>query len=604
LFCLPVYIKRFGKTLLACGSRSENLSQRFAGAIENQSLYVFRSLAMFKTQSLTRPVRLKWGTVLLGIAILLSQAFILHGDNWGRVEDWHPDQMVFRNLPLEKFSLIPVSYQKPPFHSYFSLSARLPAKAIAYIFQLPPATADAVELYFARLLTAFLFLSSLVVVFKITRRSFGDFSAIVLTFILGSSAGFIAFSHFLTADIPVTFWMLLSLFFAIRILYDPSHTNYILAGFFAGIAAATKYNGLGIGIGLATAHFLSYPDIQWKRVQFWKELIFNKKFMLGLAMTPAGFLIGNPYAVFDYGRFINDFMYNLTVTPVYTGESGGNGYLVFFWRIIELVGWPAFLLLCAALLYSIFYIFASKAPGMERNVLITLWVPLLVYYIYFGSFPRLETRFVLPIVPVGLLIMGPFLKQMSKCKKVWLALLFIILGYNFVSSYYVGKRFLDDPRMEAQVWVMNNVPAGSSIESSSYVPDWNLLGGVEIQDTRMPFISGRRKVFEENFQENIWVERSIEGIEVESEELLAWYSTEELLKRKPDYVAVNSLYYNRYLDNPNYPTLGEFFTFLLQEKSCYQIRFHRETETVPFWIYPKEIDTLANTMTILEKCGQ
>jgi hypothetical protein len=558
---------------------------------------------MLKTEAILKkqavPMSIEFVTI--GTAALLIIFLSLHGSSWGRVEDWHPDQMAFKNLPLESFSLVPVSYQKPPFHSYFSLAARLPAKAVAYLLQVPTSTAYAIELLFVRILTVFLFTGSVYLVYRITKRSFGSLPSIVMVLLTASSAGFIAFSHFLTAEIPVTFWMLLALFFSVHILYNPNLQNYLLAGFFTGLAAATKYNGLGMGISLVAAHFLACHEFAWFRIQFWKQSIFNKKLIFGLLMVPFGFLVGNPFALFDNARFINDFMYNLSVTPVYTGEWGGNSYLLFFVRIVEVIGLPFFLVLCLGLLFSLFYIFSSKENEVDRKVLTVLWVTFLVYYLYIGSFPRLETRFVLPIVPVALIIMGPFIRRISPYKKLWLSSLAIILLYNFVSGYYVGKRFLDDPRMDSQSWVMNNIPRGSSIESSMYVPDWNRLNGVDIQDIRMPFISGRRKLFEENLGGDQWVERNISLVEVESEELLSWYSIDKLLERNPDYIAINSLYYNRYMDNPYYPEIAEFFSVLLGEQTGYSIRYQRQTETVPKWIYPQQIDTLANTMVILKK---
>jgi hypothetical protein len=268
---------------------------------------------------------------------------------------------------------------------------------------------------------------------------------------------------------------------------------------------------------------------------------------------------------------------------------------------MELIGLPAFILLCLGLGYSLFYIYSSRENRADRKVLITLWITFLVYFLYIGSFPRLETRFVLPIVPVGLIIAGSAISKIKPYKKAWLPFLIIILMYNFVSSYYVDVRFINDPRMEAQSWVMNTVPNGSSIESSGYTPEWNRLEGVAVQDVRMPFISARRKLFEETLGEDPWVIKNIDVVEVESEDLIAWYSVEALSNRNPDYIAINSLYYNRYLNNPSYPEIGEFFSLLLDEKTAYYIIFEKSTDPIPKWVYPQIIDTLANTMVVLEK---
>jgi 4-amino-4-deoxy-L-arabinose transferase-like glycosyltransferase len=95
-------------------------------------------------------------------------------------------------------------------------------------------------------------------------KSFGIFSARIVALVFATSAGFIAYSHFLTSDIPVMFWMLLAFYFSINILTRAKLSDYLLAGFFTGIATATKYNGLAIGISIAVAHFLSCSSNSWK----------------------------------------------------------------------------------------------------------------------------------------------------------------------------------------------------------------------------------------------------------------------------------------------------------------------------------------------------
>lgn len=535
------------------------------------------------------------------VAILLALFFSLHGINWGRFEDWHPDQMVFRNLPLQDYSLVPRTFLKPPFHSYFSLIARIPAKGIAYLAQMPLPAAKAIELLFTRFLTILLFVGILITMFSIASLAFGKKSAGPLSLLVGTSAGFIAFSHFLTVDIPVTFWMLLSLYFAVRIVLAPARWSYVLAGFFAGIASATKYNGLAIGISLVAAHVLTFSRFEWKSPSFWRRLLLDRNFLFGLVMVPVGFLLGNPYALLDYSRFVNDFMYNLAVTPVYGGDTSGTGYVAFFESIVELVGLPAFLLFFTGSLFSLVRLFRPSTSSEERKVLTILWINVLIYFLYFGSFPRLETRFVLPIVPIWLLLSGPLLYQMTRYKTVFAIVLAVILIYNVISSYYVGKRFLEDPRMDAQVWVRENVPRGSVIESTRYVPGWNLVPGMEVVDVRMPHITGRRGLFEDLLAGNEWVENTIADIEVETEGQLAWFSEDALVEREPDFVAINSIYYSRFIGNPYYPSIEEFFSKLLNEDTAYRIRYQRHTEEVPLWLYPQHIDALANIMTILEK---
>ena len=79
--------------------------------------------------------------------------------------------------------------------------------------------------------------------------------ALALMALFGTSAGLVAHAHFLTADIPVLFWMLAAFVCCQRIFERGRWQDYLLAGLLTGVAAATKYNGLGVGIAIPAAHF-------------------------------------------------------------------------------------------------------------------------------------------------------------------------------------------------------------------------------------------------------------------------------------------------------------------------------------------------------------
>ena len=104
-----------------------------------------------------------------------------------------------------------------------------------------------------------------------------------------------------------------------------------------------------------------------------------------------------------------------------------------------------------------------------------------VFFLYFlrvGVFPRTETRYVLPAIPFLILMIGPALQTVERrnwSRRGGIALILPVLIYNCVCSYLIGKRFNDDPRLKAQLWMMRNVPHGSVIESSGSSPHWSKL---------------------------------------------------------------------------------------------------------------------------------
>lgn len=445
---------------------------------------------------------------VLIFSLIFGFLLCLYGLNWGGSHSWHPDEIAFQTIfrPGE-LPFNPKWFHKPPFHTYFNFFlSSVPVRIIGKIFHIEPAIVTSVKAFWSRILTVFLFLGSIILVYKITERFFGIFPARVLALVFATSAGLIAFSHFLTTDIPVTFWMLLAFYFAQNIFFGGSQRDYILAGFFTGIATATKYNGLAIGIAIVLAHIFSQRHFYWSKLA--NQIIFSRPLYLGLATVPLGFIAGNPFAILDYPTFISHFMYNYIVTPVYNG-SNGSSYIKFWLCFVEIIGWPSFLLFLIGFGFSFYFLLRSSKYTQEKKALIMLWIVFFLYYYKFGGFPRIETRFVLPILPYWIMLSGPFLHLLKPTRILPISLA-VILSYNTVCSVYVGKRFAEDPRIEAMAWVKENIPQGSSIESMRYSPEWNKMPGFMVKETRMPHkINNRNKIFETRLQDNPWVRQRI-----------------------------------------------------------------------------------------------
>jgi len=162
---------------------------------------------------------------LLAAALLLAFIFCLHGITWGRVECWNPDQVALRGLR----ALRPGSYGKPPFHTYLNHAFVVwPIAAVLKIARVPTERtkiANSAKLIGSRLLTAALYLGTIALAYSIGCGFYGRFSAVLIGFVFATSAGFIAYAHFLTADIPLVFWMLAAFWFAQQLISVPARWN-------------------------------------------------------------------------------------------------------------------------------------------------------------------------------------------------------------------------------------------------------------------------------------------------------------------------------------------------------------------------------------------
>lgn len=552
------------------------------------------------------------------LALIVAFAFCLHGIHWGRVEDWNPDEMALRGL---SWKLKPHEFLKPPFHTFLNhvlvvwpLSL---AEFNAKIMTKRPQNFDGLKLLASRLITTAMFLGTIVMAFKIADKFYDRRAARIIAWFLATSAGFIAYEHFLTADTPVVFWMVLAMFFASRIILEPTAKNYLAAGLATGLAAATKYNGLAVGLAIPVAHVLSQP---WN----WRAFLPNRRLFLGLAMVLIGFILGNPYAVFDWPKFSEDFAYNYAVTPRYSGQTG-LGFGKFAQGIFNILGLPGGSLIVILVIVSGLLLVRprlhryrealrawQKGDGRAAKCYLLLASVFLLYALKFGAFPRVPTRFVLPAVPFFILMAGPAL-QMRWLRTKWIVVALVpIFFYNCVCSFYVGQRFRDDPRMAAQVWVEKNIPPGSHMESSSGSPHWRLLSRVnavelqaeqpkwervrpqQIADVRMPRPNNRAEFFARVFagdEKIVDLARKRERPPDESQ-----FTLEKLQERNPNYITVYSGAYG-----PPIVVVRKYYEDLLQGNFPYKVVADFQTPAVPHWIYPGEIDFLGGRMTILSR---
>src|SRR5215203_5776770 len=115
----------------------------------------------------------------LAVAFAIAVVFCLHGIT---SKYMHPDQMAFISLFNEgKLPFNPGWFEKPPFHAYFNyFLSVLPLSVVGNILQLPSDMTEFVKMIWSKLLTGFLFLGSIWIIYNVSRKSFGILSAQII----------------------------------------------------------------------------------------------------------------------------------------------------------------------------------------------------------------------------------------------------------------------------------------------------------------------------------------------------------------------------------------------------------------------------------------
>lgn len=541
----------------------------------------------------------------LAAVLVAATFFCVRGIGWGRVEDWNRDQMAMRDLQ----GLRPFFFQKPPFLTYLDhavvlLPIAAAETATARMTGVPQHWNHA-QLIGSRFLVLGLFLGTIGLGYVISLRFFGLFAARVSALFLGTSAGFVTFAHFLSCDSPLLFFLFATLFFAQRIMRYGHMRDYVFAGLLAGLATATKYNGLAAGILIPVAHWLSPNCVSLRRA------LFDPRVILSVLMVPIGFLLGNPYALIEWNRFVGDFMYNYEVTPAYGGQHG-HGYNAFLRRFPEILGWPGAIACWIMALGSLALVVRRKRPHWDEVAgFILIGSFFLLYYLKIGNFARMPTRFVLPAVPFALLLAGPILATAHRWRRWICVVLGMIFAYNVVCSFMVGRRFATDPRLAAQDWMLAHVQPGAVVESSSRSPRWSLLSDLHLMefkatdpnlrkvkpgvgvDLRMPAVNGRSQLFGRIFKGNRWVEA---GRHEEGDPDEQMFTLPALRQRNPDFITI-------YEPDAVMPSevARNYYAQLRADRFPYEVRFDGALPPVSRLIYPKTIDFLDGRITILAR---
>ena len=519
----------------------------------------------------------------LRICLLVATVLSIPGITWGINECWNLDQMGHLKLGED---LLPTHYLKPPLHTYANQIFVFPVvkQVLGGWFHIPRQLHWPYYLLGSRILTLTMYLGFLAAIYNIVRVVSGARVALFATLVLATSSGLLVFNRFLTADAPLLFWMSVSFAFAIRSALRGSTMDAVLAGMLAGLAAANKYNGLGVAIAIPAALFIANG---------WRFIIRPAPWAAGFAV-PVGFILGNPGVVLDTQRFVQDFLYNYLTTPVYDGTTEGTGYFKFLACFPELVGWPCTLLLFLLAPAAIVLALAKKLEKKEFILIWSAFAVFILYYAMIGKFPRMGTRFVLPIIPFVVLMVVPVFSKLNWKSAAPRIIFGIVIAYNIYSSVGSGYRFVLDPRMSAVHWVEKNAPAGSIFENS-YAPNWRKIPGAKYKVIDMPAASDQAILFNKIFGDNSVISDGVNKFVARFDE--STFTREGLERRSPDYIAFSP----QVFDFSGNAQAQRYYAALKNEEFGYKQVFMAAAPKPWPMIYPKNIDFLVDWMAILQK---
>jgi Dolichyl-phosphate-mannose-protein mannosyltransferase len=416
--------------------------------------------------------------VIFGIVIL---AFLLRSWNlgWGLPHLTHPDEAQYAHTAIRLFhrgELNPRFFNNPPFYTYAILAGM---KTVCFWEEIT-GTVDSSRTFIrkifpdptkawliARLLSALFGTAAVILAARIAGRFGGNLTRFGAALALAVCFLHVRDSHYAVNDMMACFLLTTAILFSLRAVDLSSIGNAVLAGIFAGLAIATKYNsGVVLAVLPAAIIIHRFSAGNGLRPGFSSRAIIS--FMVAAIIF---FIVGCPWVVLTPDIFRNGFLEQLSMGRLpWLGQTESSP-VVMGRALLQGFGWP--LLLLAGMGAVILW---RQGKATARALLVFL-----LLYLGMMSLSRLMfARRLIPILPVVAVLGGRGMESLLVIsRRRWsraAAAAFCILALAVPLRKSIHHNLLlgrEDTRIRAARWVLDNIPPETIIARDHYSPDFH-----------------------------------------------------------------------------------------------------------------------------------
>lgn len=268
--------------------------------------------------------------VLLAVVLVASYGIRAWGSGFGlpAYTHYHPDEqaLVERAVSILTTGEWDVPFNYPPFFVHVNVlafAAHFEEGAALGKWNQVAAVPLADYYRTGRLLSAAIGTLSLFFVYLVGREMYGRTEGLLAAGLLGGCYLHVIHSHYATFDVMAGLLLCSTLLFSCLILTRKKGRWYLLAGLSAGLAGATKYNGVLALVIPLVAHVLVTPWGEWG---YFNHRLFG---MLGAFLL--GFFGSNPFALGHLPDFLNGLAMVLyhygTQQPGFEGRGNWRWYI-------------------------------------------------------------------------------------------------------------------------------------------------------------------------------------------------------------------------------------------------------------------------------------
>jgi YYY domain-containing protein len=432
-----------------------------------------------------RGSKLRFSTRYALIAILLLAIVLrVYGINWDQGGLFHPDERAFLSQVYDlqfpegdEWSGLTnpdTSTLNPGSFNWGSLP-HYALKAVHYAVA-PYKWMSIFDLRFAgRALSAISDTATVFVIFLIGRSVFGNRVGLLGALLSALAVQQIQLSHFFAVDTFMTTFIVATLFYSLRVAQHGRRRDSVMAGLMFGLAMATKFSVMPLGVAIVVAHVIFATSKKGDRYEAGDDetassdgdgrqwASFQNLVILGLTVL-AVLIVVQPYMFLDFKTYIDNIstqgeMVRREVDFPFTRQYEDTPRYIYqivqlgTWGLGPVLGITVWLGLLGAVVAAIF-------KRRKADLVILAWI--LPYLLVNGWFDVKFMRYMMPITPLLILYGARFTWWMYESFRVLpiAILLFFTVHYSLsFMSVYSGQH----PLNEVSNWLEENARRGSKV---------------------------------------------------------------------------------------------------------------------------------------------
>jgi len=473
---------------------------------------------------------------VLAIILIFATYLRFNNLNWDQGLTLHPDE---RNIIAAVTRLSWPKKINPEFYAYNGFPLFLidiSSQLVSKLTNNPSYLNDWGKISFiARFHSALFSLFSVYLFYLISKLVFNKKIALISAFLAATTVGFIQHAHYGVTESLLVLELLGLTYLSIKFLKTKNQKFFLLMAIVLGISIGTKTSALSF----ALIPFISVLMIHKLKL---KTLI---KFFIFLVFTFLVFFIVSPNTIIYFDEFLTSMNYERAVvngkqTIFYTMQFIDT--IPYLFQIRNLV-WLSSPILVFTAGWGIYLLLKN------RKRYLVIWPFLiysLVYFIYIGSWYAKFNRYLLPFIPVMILLASLTINHL-KNHKFYKLILIILLLVNGVWSLSFLKIFRKEhTRITASNWIEKNIADQSTI----LVEEW---------DERLPKTTGSSISYQH---------RTLKLYQLDNMEKFKTLTSQ---LAEGDYLIIASRrLYKSIPRSPNHPHTKQYYKLLFEEQLGYK----------------------------------